>query len=266
MGCEERSTIAGLRYLAKIGLNAMEVQFVRRVTMSNRAAEEVGGVARELDIKLSVHCPYFVNLCSPEREKVEASKKRILDSVERACRMGADVATFHPGFYGKLNSEEATESVIKACEDLIGRMESREIRTVKLGLETMGKQGSFGTLREIIEVCKRVKGCVPVIDWAHLYARSAGRIDYGKVFEELKPLRLKHIHTHFTCVEFSKVGEGRGNERYHLELSSEKPPFDPLAKEIMKRRVDITVISESPILEKDSLRMKETFERLGYRF
>jgi len=266
LGAPEKSTLGALRYLAEVGLNAMEVQFVRGVAMSPEMAEEVGKEAEGLGIRLSVHCPYFVNLCSPEPEKVRASEKRILQSVERASRMGAGVATFHPGFYGRLGREETLRRVKEGCSRLRGEMRKKGWGEVKLGLETMGKQGSFGTLEEVVEVCGEVEGCIPVVDWAHLYARAAGRLDYAEVFEALKGLELKHLHTHFTGVEFSVVGEGRGNEKHHLELSSGKPPFEPLAREILRRKVEITLISESPVLEQDSLRMKEIFRSLGYRF
>jgi deoxyribonuclease-4 len=54
-------------------------------------------------------------------------------------------------------------------------------------------------------------------------------------------------------------------EKRHLVLDH-KPDFEPLAKEMLKRKFDITIISESPILEQDSLKMKKIFEKLGYRF
>jgi deoxyribonuclease-4 len=266
LGAPEKSTLGALRYLAEVGLNAMEVQFVRGVAMSPEMAEEVGREAERLGIRLSVHCPYFVNLCSPEPGKVRASERRILQSVERASRMGAGVATFHPGFYGRLSPEEALERVGEACLRMRREMERRGWDEVRLGLETTGKQRSFGTLQEVVEICRKVEGCVPVVDWAHLYAREGGRLDYAEVFEALKGLGLRHLHTHFTGVEFSPVGEGRGNEKRHRDLSSNQPPFEPLAREILRRKVEITLISESPVLEQDSLRMKEIFRSLGYRF
>ncbi|MDI6643225.1 MAG: hypothetical protein QMD95_04150, partial [Candidatus Hodarchaeaceae archaeon] len=125
----------------------------------------------------------------------------------------------------------------------------------------------FGTLDEIVRLCKRVRGCVPVVDFAHLYARAAGRIDYAEVFERLKPLKLKHLHSHFTSMEWTPTKvPGYGNERRHLPIKFNKPPFEPLAREILKRDVNITLISESPVLEQDSLMMKHAFEKLGYRF
>lgn len=267
---EDRSTIGGVGCTSKLGLNAFEVEFVRRVGMGNEMAKQAGEVAKKLNVRLSVHCPYFVNLCSQEREKLEASKKRILDSVERAHHMGADVAVFHPGFYGKLTPERAYGAVKEACEDMLDRMKAKGIRGVRLGLETMGKQATFGSLGEVVGICKEVKGCAPVIDWAHLNCRSAGtlkrREDYARIFEELKPLKLEHLHTHVTCAEFTQVGPSKGNEKHHLTLDAKKPDFGPLAEEILRRKVEITLISESPTLEQDALVLKRMFEKLGYEF
>jgi len=267
VSAKERSTIGGLRQVVELGLNAMEVEFVRGVTMSVGMAKKVGEVAKELGIRLSVHCPYFINLCSPEKKKVEASKRRILDSVQRAHAMGADMVVFHPGYYGKLTPEEAYDAVKAADEDIIDRMRAAGIKKVYLGHETTGKVSAFGTLDEIIRLCKELPQCRPVIDFAHIYARQAGKIDYREILDKLKQLRLDHLHTHFTSMEWTpaKKLEG-GNERRHLPLKFNKPPFLPLAKEILRRKINITLISESPILELDSLEMKKIFEKLGYRF
>ncbi|MEM2282342.1 MAG: TIM barrel protein [Candidatus Hadarchaeales archaeon] len=260
----DKSTIGGVRRVAELGLNAMEVEFVRGVSMGREMARKVGIEARKLGVRLSVHCPYFVNLCSVEKVKLEASKRRILDSADRAHAMGADLVVFHPGFYGKLTPQQALEAVVEACTDLRKRMEKARMEEVCLGLETMGKQKTFGTLEEILTVSREVEGCVPVVDWAHLYARSAGEVKWGEVFERVR--HLKHLHTHFTGVEFRVVGPGKGNEDHHLEMPAGKPPFEPLGEEILKRKVDITIISESPALERDSLLMREFFEKRGVRF
>jgi deoxyribonuclease-4 len=260
----DESTLGGLRRVAELGLNAMEVEFVRGVNMSKEMAKKVGVEAERLGIRLSVHCPYFINLCSTDRAKLEASKKRILDSADRAHLMKADIVVFHPGFYGKLSPEQAVEKVSEACTDLVTKMKRAKIEGVRLGLETMGKQNTFGTLEEVLEVCRRVEGCVPVIDWAHLYARSNREVKWSDVFEKVK--QYKHLHTHFTGVEIKPLGPGKGNEKKHLVITSKSPPFEPLGEEILQRRVDITIISESPLLEKDALLMKEFFEERGFRF
>ena len=264
---KDSSTLGGLRRVAELKLNAMEIEFVRGVAMKNEMAEEVGKLAKELKIDLSVHCPYFINLCSTDKEKLEASKKRILDSVERAYYMGARVAVFHPGFYGSLTPDAAYEMVKEADLDMLDTMKSMGIKGVVLGHETTGKVSAFGTLDELVKLSKQVRGCEPVVDFSHLWARAAGKINYPEIFDKLSILNLKHLHTHFTSMEWTPAKiPGMGNERRHLPISFNEPPAEPLVKEVLKRKIDITIISESPVLEQDSLVMKKMFEKLGYRF
>lgn len=261
---KERSTLAGIGALKDIGLNAMEVQFVRGVKMAPDEAGRVGKLARQLGVALSVHAPYFVNLCNPEKRA--ASEQRILDAAERAHYLGANVCTFHPGYYGKLPHAQAFQMVKESCQSMSSKIKNQGW-DVRLGLETMGKQSQFGTAQEIVKICEEVEGCVPVVDWAHIYARQGGQIDFGAIFDTIEPLKLSHIHSHFTCVEFTPTGvEGQGNEKRHLTLDRKEPDFEPLVAEILRRGIDITLICESPILEEDTLALKGLFESHGYMF
>ncbi|ODS39481.1 MAG: hypothetical protein A7316_05380 [Candidatus Altiarchaeales archaeon WOR_SM1_86-2] len=255
---KDRSTVGGIKMAAELSLGAMEVEFVRGVSMSDPTAKKVGNAAKEAGIDLSVHCPYYINLCSAEEEKIAASKKRILDSAERADAMGAMIIVFHPGFYGKLKKEDAFEMVEGACSEMADKVRDNDWK-VLLGLETTGKVSQFGTLEEIMDISRKIKECVPVVDFAHIYARAQGRIDYGDVLDKVRG--YKHLHSHFSCIEYSK-----GGERRHLTLDANEPDFRELAEEILKRKQDITIISESPVLERDSLKMKSVFEELGYGF
>lgn len=260
-----KSIPEGIKDLINLNLNANEIQFTYGVRMDLKTAEECSKVA-DKKVLLSVHCPYYINLCSLEKEKLKASQQRIIESCERAEKMNGSLAVFHPGFYGKLTKEKAFELVKNACEEIVDELKSKGIKSVNLGLETTGKQSQFGKLEEIIEICKEVKNCMPVVDFAHIYARNGGKINYGEIFDQVTQLKLKHLHSHFTGVEVSGVGINKGNEKYHLEIKSNKPPFEPLAKEILKRKLDVTIISESPVLEQDSLQMVKVFEKLGYKF
>ena len=262
-----QTTAEGIETAAELGLNAFEVEFVRRVGMNNDTAKEVGEVARKVGISLSAHCPYFINLCSNEPDKLEASKKRIMDSAERAFHMGAGIIVFHPGWYGKLDHVDAREAVADACLDMMERLSGIGVKGVTLGMETTGKISQFGTLDELVKLCSEIKGCAPVVDFAHIFARQAGKINYPEVLDKLKPLKMKHLHSHFTSIGWTPAKiEGQGNEWHHLEMKINEPPFEPLAREILERKLDITIISESPILEKDALKMKSIFEKLGHKF
>ena len=82
----------------------------------------------------------------------------------------------------------------------------------------------------------------------------------------MKVLKIKKYDSHFSGIKYSLVGIGRGNEREHVTLKEAGPDFKDFAKEILKRKISITIISESPILEQDSLKMKKIFENLGHEF
>jgi endonuclease IV len=69
-------------------------------------------------------------------------------------------------------------------------------------------------------------------------------------------------------MEFSPVKmTGKGNEKRHLNIKDGAlPDYKPLVEEILKRKIDITLISESPNLEGDALFLKGMLEKAGYVF
>lgn len=258
--CEKRDSVSGIKKVAELGLQTMEIEFVRGVNMSLPTAKEVGKAAKEYGIELSIHAPYYINLASETKRIIAESKKRILDSLERGSAMDAKTVVVHAGYYGK-NREEAIKLITDACSEITEKAEKNGWNTV-LGIETSGRQGQFGPLEEIKTMCAKIKNCAPVVDFAHLFARQAGKIDYAAILDSVK--NYKHLHCHFSGINYSVVAEGRGNERNHEPIG--KPPFEPLAKELLKRKTDITIICESPLLEKDALKMKRVLEECGYEF
>jgi len=79
ISASKRDTLSRVKRIREIGLDCMEVEFVRGVKMGVETAGKVGQAAIEMDVALSVHAPYYINLNSRETEKVDASRKRILD-------------------------------------------------------------------------------------------------------------------------------------------------------------------------------------------
>jgi deoxyribonuclease-4 len=251
------SSADGVAYVKKEGLQAMEVQFVRGVHMKNSTALKVGEAAKINKIELSVHAPYYINLASHDKKIKKESKQRILDSLERAHYMGAKIVVVHAGYYGKHSKEKCLEIMKRECKNITNYISKKRWK-VKLGLETTGKKKQWGTLDEILSVSSKVKRCVPIIDFAHLFAKENGAIDYKKILNKVK--RYKHLHTHFSNMKKNKKGT---YSDIHMPIDH-APPFRPLAKEILKKKLDITIISESPRTDLDSLKMKRIFKRLGY--
>ncbi|MFP3281261.1 MAG: deoxyribonuclease IV [Vulcanisaeta sp.] len=266
IGARERKksagTLDGIRYVSEVGLNAMEVEFVQGVRMNREAAQEAGELARELGVRLSVHAPYFINLCSEEAEKVEASIKRLQESLDRGETMGATVVVFHPAYYGKLGPEGCYNAVKDAVLRVLDWMRESGITHVRLGLEVMARKSQFGSLEETFRLVREVNNpqVVAVIDWGHVYARNGGSIDYRAVLNMWREyFGDQPMHTHFTCVKY-KNGEWVDE---HEPMDTNNPPFEPLARELAGEDIEITIINESPLLEKDALRMKDILIKYG---
>jgi len=257
-GSSGYGTLEGIKFVKEQGLQCMEVEFVRGVKMKNELAKQCGKVARDLNISLSLHAPYYINLSSAEMEKRRASVKRILDSCERGHHLGATHVVFHPAYYGKLSPEKTYEIVRDAVNDMQSVLDKKGWN-VRLAPETTGRVSQWGTLDETLKLARET-GCSFCVDYAHIYARNRGNIDYGQVLDKIQKSECKHIHCHFSNINYGLKGELN-----HLVLDS-RPPFEPLARGILERGLDATIISESPITWRDSLKMKGVFEKLGYKF
>ena len=248
-GSEGLGNLKGVSKVAEMGLDCMEVEFTYGVRMSLASAKEVGALAKEKGIILSVHAPYYINLASAEEEKFVASKKRILDSCERAHMMGAQNVTFHAGFYQK-RSHEATYQLIQKALVELKKTISRRRWKVTLCPEVTGKASQFGSLEEILRLMKE-SGCGLTVDFSHLYARHQGEVDYGEILDKLPDT----FHAHFSGIEYGEKGE-----RKHIRTTEQF--FTPLARELVRRNLDITIISESPRPYEDAAMMKNVLRKL----
>ena len=251
IGC--KSSEEGVRKVRALGLGAMEVEFVRGVKMGVETAKEVGAVAKELDVQLSVHAPYYINLNSTEPEKLEASKARILKSLEIGHHLGATVVVVHAGFYSGDGAERATADIKEAVQE-IADLRKENGWDPLIGLESMGKEKSWGKLDEIAEVAT-LGGTVPVLDFAHYHAITQGGLkteeDFGKYFTWYEGITKKPLHAHFSGINYGPKGELN-----HLPIDSKEPDYSAMVPVLKSKKYDITLISESPLLDRDALKLK----------
>ena len=248
-GSDGLGNLKGVLKAAEAGLDCMEVEFTYGVRMDLSTADTVGALAEEKGIILSVHAPYYINLASDEKEKYDASIKRIMNSCERAHAMGARNVVFHAGFYQKRTAEQ-TYKLIKKAIDKMQQSISRQGWRVKLCPEITGKPSQFGSLTELLRL-KKETGCGITVDFSHLLARQQGKIDYAKILNRLP----QKFHAHFSGIEYGNKGE-----RKHIRTTPEF--FEPLARALVKHRVDITLISESPKPYDDAIMMKNFIMKL----
>ncbi len=241
----------GLAYCRGIGLDALEVEFTHGVHMNNATAESVGEIANQNKIILSVHAPYFINLASEEKAKIDASKKRILDSCERAHYLGAKYVVFHAGFYGKSEREDVYSIISKEIADIKETIKKNKWNVV-LAPETTGKESQFCGLDTLLRLRKELK-CEFCIDFSHMKARTQGKMSYDEMVDKIKG--IKQVHAHFSGIEWTPKGEKR-----HI-LTQDKD-IKELFNSLAHFKGDITIINESPDPFGDALKMKKILEKM----
>ena len=239
-----KEAIGNLERYKELGLEACEIAFTYQVYIKkNSDAKRIGKAAQKLGIKLSIHAPYYINLASKDKKKIEASKRRILDCCEKAAWLGARYVVFHAAYYSDRNEEGIYEIVKKEIIDMQKIIKQRMWK-VELCPETTGKKSQFGSLDELLKLAKET-GCFFCVDFAHLLARD-GKINYNEVFGKLK--NLAHIHSHFSGIVYGAKGEQR-----HVVTDSGK--LHKLLDFAKKNHVkDITIINESPDPVGDSIK------------
>lgn len=249
-GSSGLGNLKGVSRCAAMGLDCMEVEFTYGVRMDLKSARAVGKLAGEKGIRLSVHAPYYINLASEEKDKLAASKKRILDSCQRAHHMGARNVTFHAGFYQTRTAAQTYERIKKAMIGLQKQIARRKWQ-VTLCPEITGKPSQFGSLEELLRL-KKETGCGITVDFSHLYARHQGEVDYARILRKLP----RKFHAHFSGIEYGPKGEKK-----HIRTTPEF--FGPLASELVKCNLDITIISESPKPYEDAVMMKKVLQNFS---
>ncbi|MFA5259136.1 MAG: TIM barrel protein [Candidatus Pacearchaeota archaeon] len=244
-----KEAISNLEEYHKLGLSACEIAFTYGVYIHNdKDATQIGKAAQRLEIKLSIHAPYYINLNSKEKNKIEESKKRILDCCRVGEVLGAYRVVFHAGFFGGMDKEKTYENIKKGINDIMDEIKKNKWK-IKIAPETMGKINVFGSIEEISRLVEDT-GCSFCIDFAHILARDK-QIDYKKINKLFG--QQSEWHCHFSGIEYGEKGE-----RKHI-----KTPKEKLKELIINLPKDkkIVIINESPDMIKDSIEGLKIYEK-----
>lgn len=255
-----QSTLAAIQEISQLGLDCLEIEFVKGVKMGNDTCQKIRERAEELTVSLSVHAPYYVNLNSAEQGKRLSSQERLLSSARMAEKCGAKSMVFHCGYYGKSSPEETYETVKNGLKEVISILRS-ERNPVTLRPETMGKKTQFGSLEETLFLCRDLEEILPCIDFSHIHAREGKINSYSEFTRVLKKIEkklgssaVKKMHIHVSGVEYGTIGEIK-----HLPLNESDFRFDEWIQALKDYEVEGSVICESPNLEQDALMLKKLY-------
>ncbi len=255
----------GLNRVKELGLDGMEIEYVRGVIVDYIRMRQVGKLAKESGLVLTAHAPYYINLYAREKHKVNKSYEHILNTARILdCANGYSIV-FHAAYYMGTKPAEVYPAIREHLQHISAIIEKEGLR-VSLRPELMGKISQFGTLEEIVSLSKDLGGPIkPCIDFAHLHART-GRYnsyeEFAGVFEyikkELGEEALKEMHMHFSGIKYSL----RGEQKHVITRLS-----DFKTREFLKALRDYEVcgvlVCESPNGEGDTLLLKKIYNSMG---
>lgn len=235
--------------LVDAGMNALEYAAVHGLRTSEEKAKQIGTLAKQHNISMSLHAAYYINLASNSPQIRERSRQRLIKALRFAPWMAVKRIVFHPGTHGGLSKDDAY-NVIRDSLQSVWEEAGHQGGSAFLAPEIAGKLSMFGSIEQIIRLCQDVDGCIPTIDWAHLYARRQGNLsdksDYLKVIEqferELGNLFLDNMHFHISAISFTDKGEAS-----HQSFGGEwGPDLYPLMELVDEVGYKPTFICESP--------------------
>ncbi|MDO5853577.1 MAG: TIM barrel protein [Thermoplasmata archaeon] len=221
----------------------------------------IGHMAQRLDVRLSIHTPYYMDLSGTDEELTYSC----IDSIRHAGlildALDGDIVVTSLGIYDENRPREEVEEQIYGNMGAIVDWWKGSGLKPRLGVEITGQQDVFGSLEQVLDLCTDVGDITPVINFSHQHSRTNGGLleteDFLNLIEQVAPYCKGGIHTAFAGVEYTD-----GNETRLTPIKKGDLKFEPLAEALQEIRPDCTVISTSPLLEHDAMYMRIIQERV----
>lgn len=269
--------------IISLGLETMEVQTVRMIAPQHfEQYWQAGVLANKTEFEMNIHGPYYSELLGDRVERGRSLTK-IEATLQAAKTINARHITLHAGHYGDMGrGRAANEQLANVFAGIVDRVheiwhDDEDIYPVfpwlkdgtpsKIGIETSGRQELWGSLEEVLEVVNHVEGTVPVLNIAHIHSRGHGSMrtseDYGEMFDLVREtIGTKEFYCHFSGVEHRT-----GNAMHYTQIKKSDLNFEPLAEFIVEEGgwLDITLISDSPLLEHDAMYMLQNIEKARHK-
>lgn len=282
LSCKGRTIVEGIDDIIALGLDTMEVQTVRLVDPNHFDQYwQAGVLANKAKFEMNIHGPYYSELLGDSTQRARSFAK--MESALQAGKvLNARHITCHVGAYGETGrGREANEQVANIFAGVVDRATQlwedeeefpafpwlQDGTPMKVGIETSGRQELWGSLEEVLEVVNHVEGTIPVINMAHIHARGHGRLktseDYGELFDLVREtIGTKTFYCHFSGIEHRS-----GNALHYTQIKKSDLNFDPLAEFLVEdgEWLNVTIISDSPLLEHDSMFMYQSIEKCRHR-
>ena len=208
---KKNSPVDGVKKSMNLDLDCMQLEFAHGVRMKEEVSSNLRKVSYELDVPLTSHGPYYINLNAREQDKIDSSVERIIQTAKISDLCGAESMTFHAAFYMKDSPYDVFDLVEKSLNVI-------EERLNRLDIEIELRRSSLEKLVNLITrgaycACKNVGSCRPCMDFSHLYARTGKYNTYEEFNEVLSTLSkelgrdsLDNMHIHISGVSSNSKG------------------------------------------------------------
>ncbi len=224
---EDHDDAGWLDSLVARGHDAVELPFVNGFPWKEKRCVEFGGLAAARGLSVSVHAPYFAVLTVEDADKRAKTLSALEHTMKLGKALGAHTIVAHTGHIKDREPDDLHELVAEGLRRIEPKV--RHLG-VALGLETAGSDRAFGSLGDIAIIAKQFSFVRPVIDWAHVHAKSGGGLTTREAFlsviaflrNEFPGWAIDPLHTQFTDNEFGIHGEirhlpyGKGSLRSNL--------------------------------------------------
>ncbi|MGC8562600.1 MAG: TIM barrel protein [Thermoplasmata archaeon] len=213
-------------------------------------------VAKELDVKISLHTPYYVDFCNEERMILDSIQHTIWGGVI-ADALDSEYLITHLGLASK-DRKKSLAKTASSLKQISEKMSSLKIKP-KLCVENSGKEEVIGSPEEIDYLLSNVKSISSITNVSHIYSSRKNspseQEEFSEIIEETKK-KKRPLYFEFSGVEFIDQSEYR-----ITPIKKGNLKFEPFADALADFDNEITLISFSPLLEHDALYMKVIFER-----
>ncbi len=264
LSTQPRDTENGIKQVKKLGLGAMELEFVQSVFITKEKAPAVKKVSEAQGIVLTCHAPYFINLNAIEPQKRGASRSRILQSAKILDACGGYSVCFHPAYYLGMEPRKVYGNVKGEMKKI---MEEVKILGLKVWIrpETTGKPTQFGTIEELCDLSSEFDQVLPVVDFSHLHARTNGKYNTKEEFvgvmelieRKLGKQAIADMHIHLSGIAYGEKGE-----KNHLVLKESDMNYRALLEVLKDFNAKGVLVCESPNIEGDTVLLQKEFGEL----
>ena len=262
-----KSSLEAPFWVRENGLGAYEYQCGNGVKISDEAATKLGENAKDCQIALSVHAPYYISLSSTDPEKRDNSINYILKTLNAARCMGAKRIVVHSGSCGDITRREALELAKDTLSRAIKAADDAGFGDIHICPETMGKVKQLGTVDEVAELCRIDDRLIPTIDFGHVNSQTLGGLkateDFERIFDvihnKLGEWRLKNFHAHYSRIEYTNSGE---KKHHRFDETEFEPEFSPIGEIVARRNLAPIIICESRGSQtRDAAEIQEIYRR-----